>query len=379
MTQNLQNKAERNSAIEMLRIVAMLLIVCSHASFHGEFPQQSSSILLNNIMLDWLVLGNVGVDLFIMITGYFFCKKTFHFSALNKLFVSVWFYSMLGLLVGVITGTNYSWMQIIRGVFPTVFKEYWFFTAYIVLLIFSPCLNGFLKHTTKIQLSRLIGMLAVIWAVIPTFTKQDFFGNEIPQFILLYLIGAYFQMYPNNVLKRPIYHKMLVAISVAMLFTSSVVLRAAGRWLTVLQGHENLFYARNSVLIVACAIGVFCWGIYANAFNNSAINIISGCTFGIYLFHDNTTMRRVLWGWFDNPRFYNSALLLPRILLSSCIVFMLGFILECVRKRWIEPMALKCLNKVESAMIRLPQKEMIMQAINGYYGRVDESKGKELE
>ena len=61
----------RNSAIEALRILAMLFIVLSHASVHGGYDIINSSFSVNRYFLECSVLGNLGVDIYILILDIF--------------------------------------------------------------------------------------------------------------------------------------------------------------------------------------------------------------------------------------------------------------------------------------------------------------------
>lgn len=64
---------ERHSNLELLRIISMLFILSHHLSVHGDFKDIWITILLNNkIWLRFIQLeGKVGVNIFVMISGYF--------------------------------------------------------------------------------------------------------------------------------------------------------------------------------------------------------------------------------------------------------------------------------------------------------------------
>ena len=68
---------ERNSNLELLRIISMLLIIMHHYSIHGFSP----NILYyssNKYILDFLSLeGKLGVNCFILISGYFMINQKF--------------------------------------------------------------------------------------------------------------------------------------------------------------------------------------------------------------------------------------------------------------------------------------------------------------
>lgn len=69
----------RNSNIELLRIISMFLIVVHHMSVHGftsagrwnlqSFPS------LNQFLVQFMVIGGkIGVDIFVVITGYYLTR-----------------------------------------------------------------------------------------------------------------------------------------------------------------------------------------------------------------------------------------------------------------------------------------------------------------
>ena len=69
-------KKARNSNIELLRIIAMLVIVGCHFATHGGFDFNSQSVTLPRLW--WNVLemgGNFGVDVFVLISGYFLIEN----------------------------------------------------------------------------------------------------------------------------------------------------------------------------------------------------------------------------------------------------------------------------------------------------------------
>ncbi len=346
-------KNQRNSSIELLRILAMFFIVCSHCSVHSDLLSTSSTLFFNNLLLDWCTLGNLGVDIFVLISGYFLCDNPNFSRKRNsiKLLTQVWFFSALGLGIYLITGHQFTWKIFIKSIFPTVFSEYWFFTIYFVLLLFVPYINMVLNKLTKMQLLKLIGSMMVLWSVIPTFTNQVMGGTELCQFVMFYLIGAYFRKYPDNVLANKKMRILLTTTSFLLLFLSSVVLRI------VFVQHAGHFYTRVSILTVGCAIGLFSMAIYRKSFCNKWINKIAGCTFGIYLFHDNPLMRLIIWKeWLPKIKYYNSYLLIVAIILSVLIVMTVGTIIELIRKATVQKPLEKLVNCVTTKIQIIIQK-----------------------
>lgn len=68
--------ANRNSAIELLRIVSMIMIIGCHFATHGGFEFDSRSITVPRLWWNILEMGgNFGVDVFVLISGYFMIEN----------------------------------------------------------------------------------------------------------------------------------------------------------------------------------------------------------------------------------------------------------------------------------------------------------------
>ena len=82
---------ERDSNFELLRIFAMFLIVLFHVCGNGVFSywHNNSSQLdhINNFFCFLMAAcGEVGVTLFILISGYFSCRQEFKLSKLFNIY-----------------------------------------------------------------------------------------------------------------------------------------------------------------------------------------------------------------------------------------------------------------------------------------------------
>lgn len=190
--------SSRNSSIELLRIVAMLFIIASHSSVHGCFPDARIIPFYNRVLLNCLTLGNIGVSIFVLISGYFLCSKKISVESIKKLHIQVIFYSFVGLLVALAFNIDVSIKDILKTCFPTIYRSYWFFTVYFILIIFTPYINIFLKNINRIQFLYCLAIMFLLWIIIPTFMKSTMYGDRISWFIMLYMFGAYIKIYPNK-------------------------------------------------------------------------------------------------------------------------------------------------------------------------------------
>lgn len=341
-----RNVTKRNSAVETLRIFAMALIVLSHACFHSRFDLSSMDFGFNRLFVQWGGLGDIGVVIFVLITGYFQCQKRANYRSVLKLLLQVWFWSVVLFLVSWLGfGYSYSMKGYLQVFFPTVFQEYWFFAAYIVLALLTPVINLVFQNLERRQLERLLVLLLVLWSVIPTFTLQNMFGDTLAQMILFYLIGGYFRLYPNNFLRNQKLRWAMVIIPLVLLLLSTAAIDFLGTKISLLEGKGRIFYSRISVFIVCCAVGMFAVAVYSKPFYNRFINLLASCTFGVYLIHDNPVIREILWlRIVKNAEYAASPLLIVRIVLSAVAVYAVCTALEYLRLRLVEGKILSVAN-----------------------------------
>lgn len=346
----------RNSAIELLRILAMVLIVLSHSSYHGGFPEEPSRFLPNTFFLDWMILGNLGVDIYIIISGYFLSGKPFRPVSLCRLLTQVWFYSFLGYGIYLLQGNAFSLQDFKTVLFPTLYKSYWFFTAYFVLLCLTPFLNLFVENASRKQHLSCILTMVLLWCLVRSVTGQDMYGATMAQFVLFYLIGAYFRKYPDNRLSGPRNRFLLAFGSFFLLLFSIGIYRLTHLWATRLE-IVLLFHDPLSLLTAGSAVGLFALAVNCRPFVSKGINLVASCTFGVYLLHDNPFVRSILWlDWVRNCDWFHSGYLLPRMLLFVLIIFCVCCSVEWVRQKTVARPLQKGAETICSFLLRRIQK-----------------------
>ena len=126
------SKKERDSGLELLRILALLVTFWMHGA----------SSYRNNEVSAWLcivieTIGNVGVPIFILISGYFGIRlKPKKMIQLDLMLI---FYCWIGLALRFVWGdaAGYSGEQILSYVFPVIGRNSWYFTCYFALAFLS--------------------------------------------------------------------------------------------------------------------------------------------------------------------------------------------------------------------------------------------------
>ena len=87
-------KKERKTNIELLRIIAMILIISFHYVYKSNFTFEELSV--NSFIVKvFYMFGELGVNLFILITGYFMVTGKFSVKKLIYLIIEVNLYYLI--------------------------------------------------------------------------------------------------------------------------------------------------------------------------------------------------------------------------------------------------------------------------------------------
>lgn len=350
------NKSIRDSKFEILRIIAMVLIVAHHFAIHGFELGEVETFSYNKIIVDILSLGGkLGVNLFVLISAYFMVDSKFKFKKFIKIFWETWFYSIIILVLfkTILTPvTDIGIKQIIKSIFPILFSRYWFITDYILLMILSPFLNYFINNLDA-KLFKKILITLIILTVFISGTIPGALGvmsNGLIWFVVLYLTIGYIKKYVDltkNTLKVNLGISML---SYLALVISVVLLNVLGHKLNnnvTILNHCTYFMKQNSIFIFVTSIELFVAFIKLPTINNKFINKIAGCTLGVYLIHDNAFMREYLWKTiFKNQSYYFSNNLLIYSIFAIITVYIICTIIDLIRQETIEKIYIKVTNNL---------------------------------
>ena len=192
----------RNSNIELLRIIAMVMILGLHVNYLaiGEPSSQdiATSPLQSFVRMFAEYVCIVGVNVFVLISGWFGINYKLK-GLCNFLFQSL-FFSLIIFTLFVIAGNIGMNRLNIMSSFLLYKNAYWFVWAYLVLYIMAPILNAFIEKSNKQTLKRVLVLFFVIQTIASIFTNNGFYkaGYDPLSFIGLYLLARYFKLYQEN-------------------------------------------------------------------------------------------------------------------------------------------------------------------------------------
>ena len=139
---------KKNLGIELLRIVAMMMVVVLHYLDKGGILQPYMDNMEPSNLFYWLLeaFALESVNVYILITGYLLADAAWKPKRLFQVVLQVYFYTILIPVVLILAGlvapgsiTLYDW---IRYLFPVGQECYWYISAYTVMIVFSPILEA---------------------------------------------------------------------------------------------------------------------------------------------------------------------------------------------------------------------------------------------
>ncbi len=313
----------RNIAFDIARIVAMFLIVSTHFLGHGGFIDHmvGANFVFGRILYS---LFSPSVNVFVLISAYFTCRSTkLNWRKLIKLYAQVWTYSVALFIAFIIVNgkESFSVQWLLSSLFPVVSGKYWFFSAYIFMMLASPFLNVIIGNIDKkthfaICIFAIVaGILSSDVHIVPQLSLEE--GFSVAWFILLYFIGAFIRKYDVKVPKKWIFIPILVYVATFI----------AGYFLN--SSHASIIRTAPAVIILLALKDIKMQSGAAAKFVVS----LSSKMFGVYLIHDSNEMRSYMYeNIFHCSEYYQSKYAFLIMLGFITVTFIVCIMIEEVRQ-----------------------------------------------
>ena len=334
----------RQANMELLRIVAMFMVVMLHYLIKGE---AAVSLVENftamNILL-WLVKAVciVTINVYVLISGYFLLEAKWKVSRILELWIQVLFYSIGVPFVCLLLGMNevkqwglYDWINVL---FPVQMEHYWFITAYIVMYLLIPVLSFGVKHITKQQHQRvLVGLLLVFSipkSVLPIYIPTDRYGYDYGWFVCLFMVASYLRMYGIPFLNQKKNALVVYGAATVGIWGVGVLCGGLARKGFPLAYMMDMAYCYNHILVLVASVALFCAFINLKIPKGKVSEVIckiAPYTLGVYLLHENLAIRTKwqFWAGIENVR--NGFVILPHMMITAIAVFVAGVMVDFVR------------------------------------------------
>ncbi len=185
----------RKSNIELLRLVAMFLIIAGH--FWAQSGASDTPIRPAWVVSSFLGSGSrIAVGLFLMIGAWFLVDHTDNVVTRSlKLYGQLWIYGIAITVVLLILGKSIDAVGFVNVFFPFIRRSPWYVPVYIVLLLISPILSQFFNLKRNVQRTTLL-ILTFIIPLISTVSRfMDDWLDCITWFCYTFLLIGYYKHY----------------------------------------------------------------------------------------------------------------------------------------------------------------------------------------
>ena len=294
---------QRESNLELFRIVVMLLIVAHHYVVNSGVGEAISSNPLspNSIFYYFLGMwGKTGINCFVLITGWFMCTSRITLQKFLKLLMEI-------------------------ELLPVRHIKDGFVPCFLIFYLCIPFLSILVRNMDRKMHLILIGLLLFLYTFLSTIPIFSVTMNYVSWFITLFIIASYMRLYEFPLKDGHISSWILLSIGAAVLSMLSV-------WAIICSGKNASPYwfvsDSNKVMALVTSLCLFILFRTIRIPYSKLINSIGATTFGVLLIHaHNNTMRQWLWrDLFDNvghlsiPHYANRSLGVVVLVFIVCAI-----------------------------------------------------------
>ena len=348
---------QRNSSIELLRIIAMWVIVFYHFHVH-VLSVESDTPFFKAIQIPF----HISVPIFVLISGYF----GIHFSVkgFSKFVTQIGFYSLLLLFFFSLINhffpcphpvTN---SHIIDGLcFISRTNNLWFVRTYLLLYLLSPFWNKVLQGQNikqRILLLTVLAFIVLYVGIVGQVPGLD--GKSIIYFLFVYTIGNTISKYNLREVfssKGLFLFFILVNLSLIIIyiaFVNNTIVRLA-----IL----NIAFKYNSPICILSA-SVFFLFFSKLHIDNRIINKIAVSVFAVYLISENALVNVYLN---DTVRYlmnsYSTIIMYLLLVIFTTVVFAVSVGVDIITLNFQKNLSngvYYCLNKAKEKFMCLTKK-----------------------
>lgn len=339
----------------------MILIILLHSLSYGGVRELYQYGEIGYVVMNILRgFAYIGVNCFVMLSGWFMCDSAFRFKRIVSVWLQVFFYGIVSFGVSIILTNEISFNSIISVFFPVTGQSYWFVSCYFLLLFLQPLLNFVVNRTDEKQLKRFVITLILLFSVLPTFLpwSKSFTssGTDIMWFISIYMFMAYLKKYGERIylIQKKSFGWLLffsgVITGVALDFLANGILSILNH-ATI----DKLFYYNNSLMFFIAAVGLFIICKNMNCEKMPRFILIpASATFGIYLLHDNPLVRNFVWSSLERilPLSPNIAVNVAFCAFKVVLIFVVGMTVDLVRQFLFNKFKMNVLSEKADKLFR---------------------------
>lgn len=318
---------QRNFGIDLLKIISMLFVVILHVMGKGGVLNAVEPGS-NKYIASWLIeIGAYcAVNCFALASGYTGFRSSRRPSNLLLLWLKVLVYSVgITVCFAAIAPEVVAPEQWKAALLPTMFQQYWYFTAYFCLFFFMPLLNIAINKLTRKELLVTAGGIIFVFSILPAISGTDIFkvsgGYSAVWLMALYVVGGYVGKY--HVLPSMTPFKCLAVYAASVSVTLLALVFLQGQNMKMLAGGDasTVLISYTSPTIFVCGISLLMFferlAIESSPLKKS-IAFLVPLSFSVYLIHTHPLIfEHVIKGAFTWIADERALFILPLVLASA--------------------------------------------------------------
>lgn len=265
----------RQSNFEVLRMIAMFLVLLVHANFMSIGAPSSQDIcdhfISSEVRLFLQTVSLYGVNIFILISGWFTIRTSL--KGLSYLLFQVYFFGII--ILGALTIEGVEQITVGR-LYQIVLlhKSGWFVISYVILYLLAPVLNKFSEYATKKEFRAFLlsyFVMLVVYGYID-WSQEIGRGYSALSMLGIYLLGRYARMYIK------FNHGFVLFVGCSLINTVITTLVIRFDLPLVVNSYDNPFVILGALGLLLCFSNI-------HIKTSKTINYIARSTFAVYLLH----------------------------------------------------------------------------------------------
>lgn len=195
----LNTSRKKVAGVDILRILAMFLVCAHHSDEFGLWAHIEDDIVSQSAYAIWRNFTYMGVNLFMLITGYCCICSQWRLSRYISLYLQVAFYSTGYIILFLLASQDITrtCQNIVDTCLDLPFAGgYWYFTTYTGLFFLIPFLNKLIHSLNSRQFKWLIAGIILVFSIlnIGSHSCISQSGENLIWMIVCYILGAYLRL-----------------------------------------------------------------------------------------------------------------------------------------------------------------------------------------
>lgn len=345
---------KRDSSMELLRILAIIMIIFHHFVNWSHSPFLIEDISIQKFRYELIhIWWKIWVNLFILISWYYLSKSnTVKIKKVIKFRCECFFYSLwIFLIYCFFSHTKITIWNLIDASTPITSYHLWFTAPYIIMYLLHPLLNIVCSSFNKKSHKKFLTLLMLVWIIVPIFHPVwwEDFNNQVLWFISIYFVANYIRCYQSNFTSNKKEIKKTLIESCLLLYLLKVIIIIIEAKLTIIPTyiHNALTEMKPySITVFTISILLFLYFTTIKIKYKKRINIIASTTFWIYLIHWNRLLKPIMRNsWFKVQDSRWSLNVIPYSIAVVMIIFCICAIIDLLRQYFLERPFLKFIDK----------------------------------